>query len=249
MKTWSSRFAVGQVFVVVALASVPFACGQTDDDAGGAANGGSSSGSGGTSAGTTPGGSGGSRAGASATGGTEPAADGGSPPGTPTGLPGTSDASKTIQCGGQACKSISTLLPDVFVDPCCTAEDTCGTSTEVLSVIGASFAETCQARAQPGERTTECPSSDPRTLDVGGMRVTANGFAGCCRAETGTCGVIVNDIQAGFFSFAKPGLGCVDSAPFFDGETAAPCGPSGEGGASAGGAPSSSGGAAEGGAP
>jgi hypothetical protein len=248
----SSRSTASRAFALVSLALLPFACGQTDDNESGATAGtattAGSAGAAGSSAGTASGGTGGSRAGASS-GGSDPMTDAGAPPDSPGALPGTSETSKTIQCGGKDCKSIGTLLPNVFVDPCCDPEDACGTSTEVLSVIGASFAETCQARAQPGERTDACPSSAPRMLEVGGMSVTANGFAGCCRAETGTCGVIVNDIQAGLFAFAKPGLGCVDSAPFFDQAPGAPCGElgaGGAGGAPAGGAPSS-GGAADGG--
>jgi hypothetical protein len=64
------------------------------------------------------------------------------------------------------------------------------------------------------------------------------GFKGCCRADTGTCGVIIDDIKAGPATFASFGLGCVDSAPFFDGAEGAPCGGGGggAGGAGSGGA-------------
>jgi hypothetical protein len=65
------------------------------------------------------------------------------------------------------------------------------------------------------------------------------GFAGCCRAETGTCGVVVDNIPiTGLpLPFASPKLGCVDSAPFFGSTPGAPCGAGGNG---SGGVPSTS---------
>ena len=64
-----------------------------------------------------------------------------------------------------------------------------------------------------------------------GFSVPVAGFAGCCRAETGTCGVVVDNIDAvPFGTFTSPQLGCADSAPFFNGTPGASCG-AGQGGA------------------
>ena len=148
-------------------------------------------------------------------------------------ISGVSPVPTTITCGDKSCQSIKTLLPNAFVNPCCTGEDACGVSTEVLSALGASFTETCQAQHQPGGRDAACPSSAPRTIMAAGVAVPVQGFAGCCRAETGTCGVVVDDVTAVVFGvFTSPQLGCADSAPFFDGKPGASCG-TGEGGAPA----------------
>jgi hypothetical protein len=228
--TRSCCLAAGRVFFVGGL-FLPFACGNTEH--GGEQT--APAGSGGSAGSVSSGG----KAGGRASGGhaqlppDEPVA------GSPTvQLPGTSNQSKTIECGTEQCVSTSTLLPTLFVDPCC-VEDACGVSSEVLSAIGASFADKCQAKAQPGEPDAACPSSPPQVLSMAGVSVPVAGFAGCCRAETGTCGVIVDDIASGFGTFARPGLGCADSAPFFGQVPGAACGEAGVGGAAgAGGAPS-----------
>lgn len=238
--TRSCCFAVGRVLFLVAL-GLPFACGHTEQGNDVTPQAGTS----GAGSGAHP-----IDAGANTTGGRlqdppdSPAA--GAPP--TVRVPGTSDRPQILDCGAVLCESTPTLLPTVFVDPCCAA-DGCGVSSEVLSAVGASFAEKCQAKAQPGVPNDACPRSPPRILKVGTMTVGVAGFAGCCRAETGTCGVLVDDLMTpGFGTFAQPGLGCVDSAPFFEQVPGASCGPAnGEGGAAgAGGA--ASGGAATGGA-
>ena len=145
-------------------------------------------------------------------------------------IPGTSDMSKTVECGGDMCASISTVSPMLFVDPCCTADDACGVSTEFLTVLGAQVTEVCQPKGQEGPADTACPDSDPQMVPVGTATYPVPGFKGCCRAATGTCGVVVNDIMAGPITFAKFGLGCIDSEPFF-GEPGGPCGDAGGSGA------------------
>ena len=70
---------------------------------------------------------------------------------------------------------------------------------------------------------------------MGETMISLDPFHGCCRADTGTCGVYVDAVTvgSGLVPLGKLGLGCIDSAPFF-GEPGAPCGASG--GAGSGGA-------------
>jgi hypothetical protein len=194
---------------------------------------------------------GGGEAGAG-TGGT-PSVDGGAGGAAPAVMiPGTSTTPKSIECGGDACASTKTILPTLNVDPCCTADDACGVSTQFLALLQASFPSgaTCQAKEQEGELDASCPDSADQMVTVPGVpaAVPVPGFAGCCRAETGTCGVVVDDIATmGFGIFSSPKLGCVDSAPFFGQKAGKACGGGGgAGGAGAGGA--SSGGDGAGGA-
>jgi hypothetical protein len=162
-------------------------------------------------------------------------------------VPGTSPTSKTITCGDDdMCKSTPTLLPTLFVDPCCASDMSCGVSTTFMALIGAQFAETCQAKNQPGDLDPACPDSDPKTAMIPGAPapIPVPGFAGCCRADTGTCGVIVNKIDTmGFGTFASPNLGCVDPKPF-TGKAGAACGGGGGGMGGAGGMSGTEGGAA-----
>lgn len=171
-------------------------------------------------------------------------------------IPGTSDAPKTVKCGSDMCSSVSTLA-GLYVDPCC-VDDACGVSTPFFGALGAAFTVACQAVGQVGEPDDDCPSSADQMVPVNGMSYSVPGFAGCCRAETGTCGVVVDEVSvAGIpLPFAAPGLGCVDSAPFFAQTPGAACGAGGTGSGGAGnaGAPSGAGaggasaGAAQGGA-
>lgn len=234
-------FSVGRAVAFCALAAAFVACGHTGsngDEPGNLGGGGVGGAGGRATAGKSSGGS--DVAGKSASmpvGGRtqDPPASAGAGGVTLPIIPGVSTTPTTLMCGGQSCRSIKTLLPNAFVDPCCAADDACGVSTEVLGALGASFTETCQAQHQAGARDAACPSSAPRTIMAAGVAVPVQGFAGCCRAETGTCGVIVDDISAiGLGVFTKPQLGCADSAPFFDGRPGASCG-SGQGGASSGG--------------
>jgi hypothetical protein len=204
---------------LLALA-LPVACGDSDDsnDEPGAAGSGA----------------GGDGSGASTSGGTGNAGDGGGS------LPGISDVSKTEMCGGNSCKSGN--VATYFIDPCC-AGDGCGLDTSFLQVVGASFAETCQPRDQPGELDEGCPASADSQIPFGMSMVPLSGFAGCCRPN-GQCGVFVDKISSPVLgTLGTLGLGCVDAAPFFPGETVGTCGEAqGMGGAGAGGA--ASGGAA-----
>jgi hypothetical protein len=240
MHDWRSLSRVLPWLAAPALTIV--ACGQTDhrDDANAAGQP-----SAGTSAtgGTTP------RGGTFGRGGTAPTTEGGEGGTEPVVMiPGISQMPVTVLCGGKACDSVKTLAPNVFVDPCC-AGDACGVNTQFLAGVGAAFAEQCQATGQVGARDAECPTSAAQVLPVMGMSLPVPGFVGCCRAETGTCGVIVDQITVSGFPFAAPQLGCVDSAPFFANEPGAACGDGhagGAGGAGAGGAGAGAGGAGAG---
>jgi hypothetical protein len=176
--------------------------------------------------------------------GGEPTSDGGAGGAAPSlMLPGTGMTSKTITCGDDdMCKSTSTLLPTLFVDPCCAADKSCGVETKFMALIGVQFSETCQPKNQAGDLDAACPDSAPKTAMVPGVPapIPVPGFAGCCRADTGTCGVVVNKIETmGFGTFASPNLGCVDPKPF-TGKAGGACsgsgGAGGAGGMSAGGA-------------
>lgn len=204
---------------------MPVACGD-DDDSTPAPSKGGSGGSGGSSAGET--GDGG--ADTKPTGGKGGAGGTAGMGGMALTIPGTSATSKSIMCGGSACMSTKTLLPTLFVDPCCTDDKECGVDTGFFAVVKADFKGECASKMQEGEIDTACPNSKDQVLPVGGQMVPVPGFKGCCRAATGTCGVLVNDVNAtGFGKFTSPNLGCVDSEPFF-GKPGAACG-SGTGGA------------------
>ncbi len=161
-------------------------------------------------------------------------------------LPGTSDRSITIECGVAMCKSVKTLAPSVFVDPCC-VDGACGVNTAFFGALGASFKDMCQAVGQEGSVDAGCPNSAGQMLTVQGIAVSVPGFVGCCRAETATCGVVVDSVPVSGFPlpFASPMLGCVDSAPFFGNKQGAFCGTAGAGSggadSSGAGAPSSAG--------
>ncbi len=156
-------------------------------------------------------------------------------------LPGTSDHSKSIKCGADTCVSVKTLAPTFYVDPCCAGE-ACGVDTQFFAALGASFKNSCQAVGQEGSTDVGCPASSGQMLPVQGITVSVPGFVGCCRAETGTCGLVVDSVPVSGFPlpFASPMLGCVDSAAFFGNKPGAACGAAGAG---AGGADSSGAGA------
>ena len=158
---------------------------------------------------------------------------GGAP--APMTIPGTSTTSMSKTCGGTKCDSTKTLLPTLFIDPCCAADDSCGVSTAFLVLLQAQFKDVCQPKAQPGEPDAACPASADQMLPYNGAQVPVPGFAGCCRADTGTCGVVIDKIPTGIGNFSSPGLGCVDSAPFFKGKAGAACGAGGSGAGGAGG--------------
>ncbi|HEX2877281.1 MAG TPA: hypothetical protein VHP33_38795 [Polyangiaceae bacterium] len=91
-------------------------------------------------------------------------------------------------------------------------------------------------------RDTSCPTSPPTSAPFPSgdttVAVPINGYLGCCR-DDGTCGVLLNELSSPAFGVvSKLGLGCVDSAPFFNGKPAPACGSGGE---SFGGAPGSAG--------
>ncbi len=153
-------------------------------------------------------------------------------------LPGTSTEMMTIKCGADMCTSVKTLIPGpVYVDPCC-AGTSCGVNVQFFGAFGSPFKDSCQAVAQVGEVDEACPASADQTITVPGSPAFAvPGFAGCCRADTGTCGVVIDSIPITGLPvpFAAPMLGCTDSAPFFANKPGAACG-AGVGGNGAGGA-------------
>jgi hypothetical protein len=170
-------------------------------------------------------------------GGTSVVVEGGSG-GTPAMLPpGVSDMPKSVSCTPiEHCSSAA--IGPVFIDPCCTEEESCGLDTSVLALTGAAFRDRCQAKAQPGVRDTSCPDSAPVAVPFPAGETTVmvplRGNLGCCR-DDGKCGVLVDELSSPVLGVvSKLGLGCVDSAPFFNGMPAADCGSGGE---SFGGAP------------
>lgn len=171
--------------------------------------------------------------------------------------PGISPSPSTIECpeGGMSCSSAAVPIQSVYVSPCCAGpdQDSCGLETGFLSLVGAAFDETCQAKNQPGAADDSCPSPDPAMVPVGGAMATLDPFPGCCKPD-GTCGVLVNSVVLSGLPLATFNLGCVDAAPFFADAAPVPCGEgvgvggSGAGGQSSGGAPSVAAGADAGGA-
>lgn len=209
--------------------SLPVACGDSEDNPVPNPNVGGEDGEGGS--------------GASAGEGPGPIIEGGSG-GAPGGvmLPGTTTMSETIECDEEPmCESTPTFLPTLFINSCCAADGSCGVSTEFLSGLG-TFDPPCQPKGQEGDLDASCPDSAAQMVPVGAMMYPVAGFKGCCRAATGTCGVIVDKITSGPIEFADFGLGCTDSAPFFEGAEGAPCG-EGTGGSGAGGSGAGGGGA------
>jgi hypothetical protein len=152
--------------------------------------------------------------------------------------PGISEMPSTVECSS-TCSSakVGALGQFVYIDPCCAGADkACGLSMEFLKAGGAEFAESCQAKDQPGEPDTACPNSDAVTVPFGGRMVALDPFVGCCR-PSGTCGVVVNDITFGngLAALGQLSLGCVDAAPFFPNKAAVSCTPAGGGAGGAGG--------------
>jgi hypothetical protein len=160
-----------------------------------------------SSAGIAEGGSSGGVGGASATGGNAGA------------------AVTTMTCGTKTCNAIA--VPGAgtgyqSIPPCCPdgTDNVCGIDTSFLSVVGESFAQTCQALAQPGPDDPSCPESTKTEVEAGAFSFPVQ-FAGCCRAATGTCGFDVDEIAGGLVTI---GLGCVDSQPFLEGGAPKACG-------------------------
>jgi hypothetical protein len=228
----SISFAKALTLGCLMTLALPIACGDDDDDNGGAAGKGGSAGS---SAGEK------SSAGDN-TGNTSSGGDGGAAPAMP--IPGTSETSITKECGGSAggaggaaagdCTSTKTKLPNLFIDPCCTTVgDTCGVDSGFLKLLDPTFPQVCLPKAQPAVEDVDgvCEDSTGSVLPYNGIDVHVKGFKACCRAATGTCGVVVDDIDTMELGvFTSPGLGCVDSAPF-TGKPGASCDGSSSGGA------------------
>jgi hypothetical protein len=210
---------------VMSLAALPLACGDDDDDTGNTGGSGNNAGAGGEG---TPGGAG--------------EGGGGSTQMLP---PGLSATPTTTTCGGETCSSSPLLGGQLHVKPCCAAGDACGLATDFIG----GFEESCQALDQPAVADDEsCPESEGVSIPYNGASIPLMALPGCCRADTGTCGFVLDEVTAAVLGqLGDFGLGCVDAAPFLpDGETAAACGSDGGGGAGgAGGAGGGAGGAPE----
>jgi hypothetical protein len=169
--------------------------------------------------------------------------------------PGLSETPSTVECS-TSCESakVGAGAQVVYVDPCCAGPDmdTCGLTTTFLGLAGAIFKETCQAKNQPGDVDAACPTPPAAAIPFMGATATLDEFPGCCRADTGTCGVAVNKVSigGGLVPLGDLQMGCIDSAPFFDGTPGKACGAGGGGGAggAAGAGGASLGGASAGGA-
>ena len=153
--------------------------------------------------------------------------------GTSGGEGGAVDAGP-VACGAKMCASQTLSIPGappLTLAACCSdaSTDACGLDTTFLSMFGPSFADSCQARDQPGPRDAACP--DSTSTPVQGTPYSIS-FHGCCRAETGTCGYDLSKVVDIF----PLGLGCVDSAPFLEGGAPLPCGDTASAGAGQGGA-------------
>jgi hypothetical protein len=154
---------------------------------------------------------------------------------------GISSMPSTDECGADTCESAA--VGPYFIDPCCTASDSCGLSTGFLALVGASFSEACQPLHQPGAADGACPAAEGLKVPFGTAMLPLSAFPGCCR-ENGTCGVVVDKAVSPGVLNADLGLGCMDAAPFFPGQAIVKCG---GGGADSGGAGGASGSGGEGG--
>lgn len=221
MKSYSFAKALTLGCLVCLL--LPVACGDDDD--------------------SPPGPSGGSTAQGGESNGGEAAAGGAKP--NSNAIPGTSKVSETIECGAADCKSTSTKL-GVFINPCCTqAEEACGVDSDFLQVLGTDLGGVCLPKDQEGTEDASCPDSPAQAVDFRGSSINVKPFVGCCRAATGTCGFIVNAVEADIIGVVtSPELGCVDSAAFTQ-MPGAKCG-EGAGGGGAGGSGAGGGGGAGG---
>jgi len=133
-----------------------------------------------------------------------------------------------VECGTQMCEPFIIPIPGAPpVEACCAANGDCGLDSSVLEAFGPTFEERCQPLNQPGEIDPSCPNSTSTMLD-GGFTIE---LPGCCRAN-GRCGYMLDTV----ITF-EVGLGCVDSSPFLEGGTPAPCGDGAGGAPSDGGAP------------
>lgn len=158
--------------------------------------------------------------------------EGGEPPvaSLPPGLSAT--PSKT-PCGDAMCSSSPLLGGALNVNPCCTPDKKCGLSTEFLQTASGGFEESCQALEQPADADDDsCPESAAVPVPVAGQMPPLMPLPGCCRADTGTCGYVLDAVTVqGLGPLGDFGLGCVDAAPFLPvGEEAAECGSNGGGG-------------------
>ena len=73
-----------------------------------------------------------------------------------------------------------------YREHCCTAEDSCGTGSEMI------FGQACFDRDQPGDASDDCPEVDVFLyFDLGSYVSVTDFFPGCCRPD-GSCGADTN---------------------------------------------------------
>jgi hypothetical protein len=130
-----------------------------------------------------------------------------------------------IECGSKTCTGVATPIQGLSIPPCCSDAETshCGLDSSGLAMFGASFGEACQPLAQPGNKDATCPDSPSTPVEGTGFSIT---LPGCCRANN-TCGYQLDTVGG----LLNVGLGCVDAAPFLDGESPPACGETGAAGA------------------
>lgn len=173
-------------------------------------------------------------------------ADGGHGSGAGESSGGAADIPDPVRCGFATCQAI--ILPGGAVAPCCADPlgGICGAALDTAA-LGLPTAMSCQPLTQAGKLDLTCPSSAGAV--AGGLPLPA--LPGCCRA-TGQCGYLMTDL-GGLLPFAP---GCIDAAPFLNGEDPLSCGPgaapggaAGAGGVPGGGGVPGAGGDEQGGAP
>jgi hypothetical protein len=141
------------------------------------------------------------------------------------GTAGTGSQPSPVSCGSKSCTAV--MVPTLgFVAPCCADAKTnqSGLDSSVLDAFGTTFSETCQPLAQPGTKDPACADSPATPVEGTGLSLS---FPGCCRPNN-RCGYQMDSI----LGVVQLGLGCVDAAPFLDGEAPQSCGETGAAGAS-----------------
>jgi len=150
------------------------------------------------------------------------------PAGAGTGSGGSAGSGakpEPIMCGADTCGPLTLPFDPKYVAPCCTADGACGLDSTPLAKFNFVFDEVCQPTNQPGDADISCPASPDLMIPTSSGTLSAPGFPGCCRAETHTCGYLMD--KFGGILPLNPALGCVDSAPFLDGGTPSACGAAG----------------------
>jgi hypothetical protein len=145
--------------------------------------------------------------------------------------PGISDHASTLECGENTCASVPMFGNTYHMDPCCASGEVCGVRAALLTRLEVEIEPECQPVRQAGSPDASCVGASGYEVPWGDQVVPVDDWPGCCRAETGTCGVLVNRVAAGggLLLLAEPRWGCMAGEPFFPGEAAVECGTAGAG--------------------